>query len=268
MTTTRRFHLPMVEHPVSWIDADTYPDPGGCHIICLSDRQCAIIRDMVSAKAYWPTRFASHLHGEQFTYGDPTVFAEHKLEVNELFEQIGEGSSVACTELVTALSDLAAALSAAQAGSGGQNIINCGSGCGTGVAGATGGLISGLTYEELAGPEPIVEPDPEGDPPEGFATWDEYRTLKCQGAHYVFDAMVRSLNVLNTLSGVLGSLATVTPMIMYYLAATTAVAPMIDVVAIALAVIPFLVLAIGAAYSTASAIAYLEDNKEIGRAHV
>lgn len=245
----------------SFIQYPNYPDAGGCHILCLSDRQLHVIDHMIFPLAMWRTRFVRFVRpGVYETCGDAQLITEHLEEMEDLEDQIG-GSSMGCSELAQAITDLATSLSAGGSGAG-TTTVNCGSGCGSGVAGSAGGLISGLTNEELMGPDPMTQPAAGGDPPAGFETWEAYRLQKCRGAHYVFDSMVRSFNMLNTLSGTLGTLATVTPMIMYYIAATSVVAPVVDVIAIALAVIPFLVLCIGAAYSTASAVAYLETNKD------
>lgn len=187
------FRLNADRNPVSWVDSNSYPDIGGCHLVCLSDRQCAIIRDMVYPAATWRTRFCRRVYGQTFTAGDPTIRQEHLKEVDDLLYQIGGASNMACTELIQALVDLATALATA---SGGQTVVNCGS-CGgsenpTAVA-TLAGCVGQLPAESLLPAEDIEEPSGYGEPPEGWDTWEEYRSYKCQAAHWVVDTLIASL---------------------------------------------------------------------------
>lgn len=187
------FKLSIYHNPVSWVDADTYPEVGGCHLVCLSERQCATIRQVISPLLHLPNRFARRIFGNVFERGDPDIYQEHLAEIGDLLYQIGGGSDVACTELVASITALAEAIAAGAGVSGGQTIVNCGGG-GTAIT-PTGQLAQCLSGEitDILPAEDIVEPPGTGAPPEGFDTWEEFRTYKCQAAHWVFDTIVNAM---------------------------------------------------------------------------
>jgi len=59
---------------------------------------------------------------------------------------------------------------------------------------------------------PVEEPDPEGDPPVGFDTWEEYYTYKCQAANLLYDQYVGTLTNWAGLAGLSGALTVVVVM--------------------------------------------------------
>jgi hypothetical protein len=221
--TAPRFRLNLQDHRVSWVDSDSYPPAGGCHLICLSDRQCATIRDLVYPVATWPTRFAHRLHGDVFEPGDEAIRQEHLTEIHDLLYQIGEGSSVSCTELVAALTDLAAAVAAGAGGSGEQTIVNCGGGGSTTTLQNLADCLGQYPVESMLPAEEYEEPDPEGEPPEGFDTWEEYHLYKCKAAHWVLDQLIGTLRNFGLMNVVASTLSLVTFSVAGALAAFAAV---------------------------------------------
>ena len=76
--------------------------------------------------------------------------------------------------------------------------VNCS--CGGGLSDGGSNTPSG----------PISTPDPEGDPPIGFDTWQEFRAYKCKAANWVVDGIlwwtdhISSFSGTNSLVGVVG----------------------------------------------------------------
>lgn len=74
---------------------------------------------------------------------------------------------------------------------------NC---CGT-IGGPTGivGLTPGgnISYGDNPG---LTQPGTEGDPPEGFSTWEEYFAYKCAAANHLADGIIASLHNLSVIS--------------------------------------------------------------------
>lgn len=75
----------------------------------------------------------------------------------------------------------------------------------TGIVGLTPG--GNISYGDNPG---LGQGEPEGDPPEGFETWEEYFAYKCKAAHHLADGIILSLRNLSTISlanlAVLGTL--------------------------------------------------------------
>ena len=92
---------------VSWINADIYPDLGGCNVMCLTDRQVSIIRQMVYPHALSPSRFVVPGWDRRFTYPSAELAAEHIHEVEDLIDKLGTEATVDCQALLDALATIA-----------------------------------------------------------------------------------------------------------------------------------------------------------------
>ncbi len=222
--STERYRLSIHDNVVSWVDAASYPDAGGCHLLCLSDRQCAIIRDLVYPVGTWRKRFAIRLHGDIFTTGDETIWQEHLSELHDLLYQVGEGSSMACTELLASLSDLIAAITASGGVSGQtQTIVNCGGGGSSSNLQNLSDCLAAYPVEAMLPVDDFEEPDPEGDPPDGFDTWEEYYLNKCKAAHWIVDNLIMSIRNFGLMNVVMTTLNLVSFSVAGALAAFAAV---------------------------------------------
>ena len=188
MSDVRQLHL---RDNVGYIDVLSLPPAGGCNFLCLSDLQCSIIRSFVFPFARWPTRYVVPVSGGSGTRlgalveTSPDSFGAVSEEIDDLELQINGGGVMGCESIAAALVDLAEAIAAQTAGGGANTYVNCGGGAGTG---AWTQPLSELPDSAFIPPTQPAPPDP-GVPPEGFLTWAEYRTYKCQAAHAVYHAV-------------------------------------------------------------------------------
>ena len=95
---------------VSWVNADTYPAAGGCNVLCLTDRQLSIVRQMVYPHALSPSRFVVPGFDRRFTYPTTALLAEHVDEVDGLLDKLGGGTTMDCDALLDALDTIATRL--------------------------------------------------------------------------------------------------------------------------------------------------------------
>ncbi|GAH91343.1 unnamed protein product [marine sediment metagenome] len=191
MSDTRKLRL---TDKLGYLNTEDLAPIGGCNFLCLSDRQVAIIRGFVYPFARWPTRTVLPIDGYRYMT-DPDIFAELIPELDDLELQISGGSTMSCQTIADAIAALAAAI--AEAGAGDPDICQTNVYCGDGAIGGVAGQLATLTNEELLGPGAPDYPT-KPDPPEGFETWEEYQTYKCQAAHYIWGQM-RALAVANQL---------------------------------------------------------------------
>lgn len=177
---------------VSFVETSAYPAEGGCYLLCLSTRQVHTIRRMCFPFVRWSTRFVRFVRpGTYDTETDAELVSQHTDEMDDLEDQLGGNDLMACTELATALAALAEALAVQPAA---PNVtVSCGGG---GTGGTTTQQFANcldVPIESLVPPADIEQNPPEGDPPEGFDTWEEYNVYKCQAAHWIIDTIINSL---------------------------------------------------------------------------
>jgi len=178
--------LVSLSNKVGFVLVDDLPPVGGCNILCLSDREVHIIRRFVYPFAEWRSRFVRWLYGNIYQAATEAEYLEYHDEIGQLFDDIG-GEDMGCSELASALTALASALTQNGGGTGGNNGCCAPSGGQlTGVAGA----VSLLPPSALL-PEAPLALDLEGDPPEGFASWEVYNIYKCKAAHQIWTAVYR-----------------------------------------------------------------------------
>jgi hypothetical protein len=186
-----------LSNKVGFVLVDDLPAAGGCNILCLSDREVHIIRRFVYPFAEWRSRFVRWLYGNTYQTATEAEYLEYQDEIGQLMNDIG-GEDMGCSELATALTALASSLAQNGGGtSGGNGCCAPYGGPATGVAGA----LSGLAPSEIL-PEAPLSIDPEGDPPDGFATWEIYNVYKCKAAHQIWYAVDRWADTCMALGGI------------------------------------------------------------------
>jgi hypothetical protein len=154
------------------------PPEGGCNLLCLTDRQVAIIRGFVFPAVRWPTRWVTPFHGDLFDT-DQTTFEAVADEIDDLDLEVNGGHNVPCQSLADALGNLIA-------------IANS--------AGSLGGVLANIPDADWFAPE-AEQPPEEGVPPDAFETWAAYRTWKCQAAWAVWNELDRVMIMLEGFSG-------------------------------------------------------------------
>ena len=86
-----------LEDRISYMDTSTLPEEGGCNLLCLSDRQVAMIRAFVFPFVRWPTRWVTPWQGRQYdtTPDAPAALAD---EIDDLDLQVNGGSTVSLSK--------------------------------------------------------------------------------------------------------------------------------------------------------------------------
>ena len=146
-----------------------------------------------------------------------------------------------CDDIKTGLEAIATALSGLSFGNGAVNVN-----CGGGACGGVGGVLADLPNDEILPPEGATEPDPQGDPPEGFASWDAYYAHKCKAAHFLWIAIRNLLQSLGGLAGAAAIMSTTAPAIIAWVGTTGVVFPPAGFALLCTYVLAFMVLTIGA----------------------
>lgn len=173
-----------------YVDTDLLPAEGGCNLLCLTDRQVAIIRSFVFPMVRWPTRWVQPFQGELYWVDTPTqlLLAD---EVDDLDLEVNGGHNVPCQELADALGDLI-------------TIANS--------AGGLGPVLANLPDSAWL-PSDAETPPEEGVPPDGFDTWAAYVTWKCQAAWAVWHEIDRVLTMLEGFYGLAVTASVIIPTI-------------------------------------------------------
>jgi hypothetical protein len=155
-----------------------------CRILCVSDRTLYVLQNLVNFDATFRARYAVELLEKGFipvTEDSPlwplyrSTVAALPLEVRDMSCDIESGLNA----IADALSELAARPSGGPCADygGGTIVVNC---------------LSNADNETLLGPDESSVGY--GVPPDGFATWEEYLTYKCQAAEFIH-ALVRKFMV-------------------------------------------------------------------------
>lgn len=176
-----------------YLDSSILPLPGGCNILCLSDRQVRVINSFVFPMARWETRTVVPVEGMLYQT-DPDSLALMVPELDDLELQLNGGNTMGCESLAEAIIALSDAIAAG--GGGGGTGTSCTVYCGGGAVSGVAGEIAKLTNDQLLPPADVEAPVP-GAPPEGFETWQAYELYKCQAAHVIW-GQLRALAVANS----------------------------------------------------------------------
>lgn len=230
-----------------------------CVVVCFSERDICILLSALRF-ADWPSRWVGDVASPGST-AYPFNLLTNTGRGADFIEAINHIETLRGVLLMASCLDIGADIKAgletlaAAVISMGQDIYNkpcCGDTVNVSVvAGATeGGNVLYGTQEGLS-----ATGDPETDPPpDGFDTWEEYFTHKCQAANFLFDAIVNSLRNLGFVSlvNVVGGSAVV----------GAALAGFLAVPGGAIALIVGGILVLGAAVGVLTEIAdELEDNR-------
>ena len=173
-----------------YVDTDLLPAEGGCNLLCLTDRQVAIIRSFVFPMVRWPTRWVQPFQGQLYWVDTPTqlLLAD---EVDDLDLEVNGGHNVPCQELADALGTLI-------------TIANS--------AGSVGSVLANIPDEDWL-PSVAETPPEEGVPPDGFDTWQAYLEWKCQAAWAVWHEVDRVLTMLEGFYGLAVTASVIIPTI-------------------------------------------------------
>jgi hypothetical protein len=167
-----------------------------------------IIRRFLFPYARWRTRVVERVYSDYYRIaGDVEFFAIQDI-IDQLDLKLG-GCSMACTDLAERLDAIAAAIVSA-GGNGGGCVVNVS--CPT-TSTQLGQVYAGLPPEAYTGTPPVTPPE-EGTPPDGFDTWQEYRSYKCAAAHGVWQVVDSALAGLMTITGASAVVAAFAPMLM------------------------------------------------------
>lgn len=185
-----------------YVDTNLLPAEGGCNLLCLTDRQVAIIRSFVFPMVRWPTRWLTPVHGELYdTDSDTLVLLAD--EIDDLDLEVNGGHNVPCQSLADALGDLI-------------TIANS--------AGGLGPVLANLPDSAWL-PTDAETPPAEGMPPDGFDTWDAYLTWKCQAAWAVWNEIDRAMIMLEGFYGLEVTASVIVPMIFAFTAPSWVAVP-------------------------------------------
>lgn len=143
-------------------------------ILCVSERTLYILQNLAALDVEFAARYSDEF------YPDGYIPVARDDPVNwELFTQTYEQLQVEVEDMTCDIQAGLEAIAAALSSQGSTGACNVG-----------GGIVScvvDIPNDELLGPgdssgDPYVDPDP----PEGFATWEEYLTYKCQAAYFIW----------------------------------------------------------------------------------
>lgn len=166
---------------ISPIDAD--------RVVLLSPRDVTIIRSAIWPSFDWPTRIVRPVVGELYEVATDEEISQVREALHLLdYKLTGDEMTTIFTELSEAIRYHADRLYAKP--------------CCNDIT--TVNVIQGTTpggYPQYGTQTPGGHGDPETDPPpEGFSSWEEYETYKCQVANFIADGVISSLRNLGVIS--------------------------------------------------------------------
>lgn len=150
-------------------------------IVCLSERDINIIWQAVKDIDRFRSRVYLDVQGDEYTKASLEQFEEFQFWVSDLNVHLGDYD--VCNELLERIADALEGMQAMSASSG-----NCG--C---IPGLNGGTAGTGTTSRPPSTQQTDETTREGDPPEGFETWDEYDDYKCRAADYIVELVKADL---------------------------------------------------------------------------
>lgn len=169
-----------------------------CRLLCVSDRTLYVLQNLAALDVTFPVRYATDL-----LEGGYVPVKEEDGPLWDLFRSVVNGVQLEVLDMscdietgLTAIADSLSELAEAQRIGGGGGgcpnygvpVLNC---------------IVDLTNEDLFGPPDSTQGDPDVDPPpEGFATWEEYFTYKCQAAHFIWELERKNMVMIKNFEGV------------------------------------------------------------------
>jgi hypothetical protein len=171
-----------------------------CRCMVLTSQMVTVIRAALWPYFTWPTRFGEWVRPGIFSLADKAIYDELQDVLAELDYKLTGDEMANCFEALSGPIDHIASALASLKGSG----VCCGDGgCCEGVEGW--GPYVGYTDDGtpiIGGETFSTTVDGEGDPPEGFDSWEEYYTHKCQVANWLVDAAITELYQISTVSAI------------------------------------------------------------------
>ena len=145
---------------------DFYANRETYALVCVNRSVLDVARKLLASRGVWPTTYALDYDDSGYT---PIGSAEIHLVDQLVSEFLGGTATMNCDDFLTQLTAI------------GQSILglSTGTGCGCGSGGAPGASPP-LSPVDVGLPGEHV-----GPPPDGFASWTEYETYKCDVAKWL-----------------------------------------------------------------------------------
>lgn len=187
-------------------DFDNSPNDD-CRCMILTSQMVTVIRAAIWPGFTWPTRFGRWVRPDLFELSSEADYLELQDVLAELDYKLSGDEMANCFEVLAGpLGEIATALGKIQI----NNTCGCGGECGTpgGTGPYQGYLDDGTPILGNGGLSDATE-NPEGDPPEGFDTWEDYYLHKCRVANYLVDIAINWLNQASVVSNLEAAAASV-----------------------------------------------------------
>jgi hypothetical protein len=167
-----------------------------CNILCVSDRTLYILANYAALDITFRSRFSA----DETDHGYQCVSRDDGL-LWDLYQDIIRNFQLEVVDMTCDIESGLTAIAEAIAG------LDFPSGGGCGYAPSSGGsqvlpCIGDIPNDELLPPEGMGPFDPEGDPPGGFETWEEYYTYKCQAAEFIWNLERKHMVNLRNFEGI------------------------------------------------------------------
>ena len=79
-------------------------------MLCLTDRQLSIVRQLVHPRCEVPTSFVVPIFDRWYTYPTAELYADYVNETDSLVDKLGSEGDMACSEIIDLLTAISAAL--------------------------------------------------------------------------------------------------------------------------------------------------------------
>jgi hypothetical protein len=174
-----------------------------CNLLLCSDRTMYLLHNLATLDVTFASRYAVDLLQSGYVRVESdTAEWDLYLEVVERFQE--EVLDMTC-DIQAGLESIADAIAGLK--------ISCGGGGGS-VGNPVFNCIVDLDNDELLGPGGTSHGNPlYDDPPEGYATWEEYLVYKCQAAEFIWSLERKHMVALKTFDTVTLSASIVGPVI-------------------------------------------------------
>lgn len=241
---------------VGRVNLDSLPADDECFLAELTSWDVHVIRAFLFPYSTFTTRWVRPLTQRLFEVGTEQEYADSQELLEGLDVRLG-GELMSCTDIREGLEAIAASLAALQ---GCTTNVNCGS-C-AGQQATIPMYMSGLEPDEILPQEGIEEPDPEGEPPEGFESWEVYYARKCKAAHFLWLAIRNLLLSLTTLSGTASIVSATGPLVLAWVYGTGVIFPPGAIALLMTYIIAAVAINAVAAGFLIQAIQYWDENKD------
>lgn len=170
-----------------------------CNILLVSDRTLYLLHNYAALDCSFSARYIAEADLEHYT-----PVTESDVVNWELYQAVVLNFQL---EVLPMTCDIEAGLQAIADAIANQSFGGGGGGCGGGML----PCVNDLSNDELLPPEDTEYKEPYvGDPPEGFATWQEYFVYKCQAAEFIWQlerkymVALRSFDLVSLTAAIVG----------------------------------------------------------------